>query len=52
MYCSNDYEVIFTYVINASHSKKLSSLIGPANIPSGGFRVNSVAEMKHKFPSK
>lgn len=25
----------------ASHSKKLSSLIGPATIPSGGFTVNS-----------
>lgn len=30
-----------TYVIKASHSKKLSSVIGPAMIPSGGFRVNS-----------
>jgi hypothetical protein len=30
-----------TYVISASHSKKFSSLIGPAIIPSGGFRVSS-----------
>jgi hypothetical protein len=39
-------EIIFeetptTYVISASHSKKFSSLIGPAIIPSGGFRVSS-----------
>lgn len=31
-----------TYVINASHSKKFSSLIGPAIIPSGGFSVSSI----------
>lgn len=31
-----------TYVIRASHSKKLSSVIGPATIPSGGFKVNSM----------
>lgn len=30
-----------TYVISASHSKKLSSVMGPAMIPSGGFRVSS-----------
>jgi hypothetical protein len=34
-------ENYITYVISASHSKKFSSLIGPAIIPSGGFRVNS-----------
>jgi hypothetical protein len=28
-------------VIRASHSKKFSSLIGPAIIPSGGFKVSS-----------
>jgi hypothetical protein len=28
-------------VINASHSKKFSSLTGPAKIPSGGLFVNS-----------
>lgn len=31
-----------TYCIKASHSKKLSSLMGPATIPSGGFNVSSV----------
>jgi len=30
-----------TNVISASHSKKFSSLIGPATIPSGGFNVSS-----------
>lgn len=30
-----------TNVINASHSKKFSSLNGPAKIPSGGLFVNS-----------
>lgn len=35
------YIVLDTYAINASHSKKLSSLIGPATIPSGGSKVNS-----------
>lgn len=35
------YLVGTTYVISASHSKKFSSLIGPAIIPSGGFRVSS-----------
>lgn len=30
-----------TNVIKASHSKKFSSLVGPAIIPSGGFNVNS-----------
>lgn len=30
-----------TYVISASHSKKLSSVTGPATIPSGGFNVSS-----------
>lgn len=35
--CSN------TYVIKASHSKKFSSFIGPAIIPSGGFKVNSAS---------
>jgi hypothetical protein len=34
-------EIPTTYVINASHSKKFSSLMGPAIIPSGGFRVSS-----------
>lgn len=29
------------YVMRASHSKKFSSFIGPARIPSGGFIVNS-----------
>lgn len=33
--------VVTTYAINASHSKKLSSLTGPATIPSGGSKVNS-----------
>lgn len=38
-----------TYCISASHSKKLSSLIGPATIPSGGFNVNSVqSHQMHK----
>lgn len=31
----------FTHVIRASHSKKFSSLIGPATMPSGGFKVSS-----------
>lgn len=35
------FNQLINYVIRASHSKKLSSLIGPATIPSGGFRVNS-----------
>lgn len=30
-----------TYVMRASHSKKFSSLIGPAMMPSGGFKVSS-----------
>lgn len=33
-----------TYIIRASHSKKFSSFVGPAMMPSGGFSVNS--EMK------
>ena len=32
----------YYYMISASHSKKFSSLIGPATIPSGGFNVSSV----------
>lgn len=32
-----------TYVMRASHSKKFSSLIGPAMIPSGGFKVSSAS---------
>lgn len=32
-----------TDVIRASHSKKLSSLTGPATIPSGGFVTNSAS---------
>lgn len=31
----------FLPVINASHSKKFSSEIGPASMPSGGLSVNS-----------
>ena len=31
-----------TYVTSASHSKKFSSDLGPATIPSGGFKVSSV----------
>ena len=34
----------YTNVISASHSKKFSSLTGPANIPSGGLFVNSKIE--------
>jgi hypothetical protein len=34
-------QIIVSYIINASHSKKLSSSIGPAVIPSGGFTVSS-----------
>jgi len=34
-----------TYVIRASHSKKFSSLIGPAMMPSGGFKVNSARSL-------
>jgi len=33
-----------TNVISASHSKKFSSLIGPATIPSGGFNVSSARQ--------
>ena len=33
-----------THVIRASHSKKFSSLIGPATIPSGGFNVSSAQQ--------
>jgi len=36
--------MVFTYVMRASHSKKFSSFIGPAIMPSGGFSVNSVEE--------
>lgn len=35
-----------TYTIRASHSKKFSSLVGPAMIPSGGFSVSSEKEEK------
>lgn len=28
-------------MISASHSKKFSSFVGPAIMPSGGFSVNS-----------
>lgn len=38
-----------TYAINASHSKKLSSLIGPATIPSGGFNVSSEIASKKEI---
>lgn len=31
--------------MSASHSKKFSSFIGPAMIPSGGFKVNSTTKM-------
>lgn len=34
-----------TYVMSASHSKKFSSFIGPAMIPSGGFKVNSTTKI-------
>lgn len=37
-----------TYAIRASHSKKFSSLTGPAKIPSGGFRVSSEIRSKKK----
>lgn len=37
-----NYIAFSTYVIKASHSKKFSSFIGPAMIPSGGFIVNSI----------
>lgn len=40
----------FTNAISASHSKKLSSLTGPATMPSGGSKVNSV--VKHKEQRK
>lgn len=30
--------------MSASHSKKFSSFIGPAMIPSGGFKVNSTTK--------
>ena len=35
-----------THIIIASHSKKFSSLVGPAIIPSGGFKVNSEKYIK------
>lgn len=35
--------------MRASHSKKLSSLIGPATIPSGGFNVSSTKNGNKKF---
>lgn len=31
--------------MSASHSKKFSSFIGPAMIPSGGFKVNSTTKI-------
>lgn len=40
---------IRTYAMRASHSKKLSSLIGPATIPSGGFNVSSTKNGNKKF---
>lgn len=47
--CLNAWQekACFTYVIKASHSKKFSSLTGPATIPSGGFNVSSVKQNKH-----
>jgi hypothetical protein len=40
----------YTNVISASHSKKFSSLTGPANIPSGGLFVNSkINHQQHEF---
>jgi hypothetical protein len=42
-------ETSTTYVISASHSKKFSSLIGPAIIPSGGFRVSSETCKKRAY---
>lgn len=41
MWVEFDLWVDKTYMIRASHSKKLSSSIGPAVIPSGGFTVSS-----------
>ena len=35
-----------TYKIKASHSKKFSSVTGPATMPSGGFRVSSKVKMQ------
>ena len=45
-WCFFDKPLIFTYVIIASHSKKLSSFKGPAIIPSGGFIVSSARKWK------
>jgi len=36
--------------MRASHSKKFSSLIGPAMIPSGGFKVNSANSLYDELP--
>ena len=38
-----------TYIIKASHSKKFSSFIGPAIIPSGGFNVSSGSAQSKVF---
>jgi len=35
--------------MRASHSKKFSSLIGPAMIPSGGFKVNSANSLYDEY---
>lgn len=43
---------IYTYIIYASHSKKFSSSSGPAIIPSGGFKVNSIEKKTHKILCK
>lgn len=34
--------IMFTHAMSASHSKKFSSVMGPATIPSGGFWVSSI----------
>jgi hypothetical protein len=43
------YFSYYTNVISASHSKKFSSLTGPAKIPSGGLFVNSKINLQKLY---
>jgi hypothetical protein len=40
------------YTMRHSQSKKFSSLIGPATIPSGGFKVSSKKVIHHQITAK